>query len=221
MLAFLLPLLAAADPAPPPVRVDIPAGPPPWVEVAVPVGRVQLTPANGKPGQWLLVDDGADLADKDGAALLWTTQPGRYRVVLFQPDGGFTRLVAVAGKVPPGPPVPPAPPVPPDDALARQIRDAYEASTEPDKADTRANLVALFKVAAQAAQDPATATTADLIDRVAQASNVLIGKDKLAGVRKLFVADLAAAFPEDTALTPETRTKAAQLFQRYAAILSQ
>lgn len=227
LYALILSAALGADPAPP-VVVEVPPPPGQWVEVAVPVGkRVKLTPTDGKPASFVLIDDAeARLDETGGVAFFWCPRPGTYKVVLYQADRGFTRISVVGqGVAPPGPkkpdepPTPPAPPAP-GDPLAAKVKAAFDACPEPDKDETRKDLIAFFKVAKNLAQDPGVATTADLLTRVVAASGLMVGKDRLNAVRTLFNAELDAAFADDGPLTQEKRNAAATLFERFRTTLN-
>lgn len=116
-----------------------------------------------------------------------------------------------------GPVVPPNPPKPAD-PLAAALRAAYAADAGPEKAQQLADLAELYRQAAELAADPACLTAAELVERVRAAAKVL-KIDGLAQVRRLVAAEVAAVFPEDAALTAESRAAARALFLRVHAAL--
>lgn len=231
MLHLLLaPLFIAADP---PVLVEVQPATPPWVEVSVPLGSTKLSPKDGKPAKWLLVDDAnATLQEINGAGQFCTQTAGRYKVVMSQ-ETGFTRLLLVAGSpapvpIPPSPPAPkpdgPTPPPGPTpnplDPLTIKVMAAFNVSKEADKEETRQNLIALFGAAQKFATSKAVNTVADLVGRVAQGGDDFVGAGKLTDVRQIFADKLAEAFPEDGPLDQAARDKAVALFKQFAASLA-
>lgn len=226
---MLLSLALGADPAPP-VVVEVPPLPTAWAQVEVPVNRrVRLIAPDQKAATWLLVDDAkADLSELNGSAYFWARDAGIYRVVYYQADKGFTKLaVTVKGPgpapAPPGPPTPdpgPTPPPNPADPLAAKVKAAFDAATDADKEETRKDLLAFFKVAQKLASDPAIATVADLSERVASASDLMVGPNKLAAVRALFAGELQTAFPDGGDLDAAKRAAVLKLFQRFTTALN-
>lgn len=227
MLHLLLaPLLIAADP---PVLVEVQPATPPWIEVNVPIGYAKLSPRDGKPAKWLLVDDqAASLQELNGAGQFYTQVAGKYRVVMVQ-DSGFTRVMVIAGKqddkkpdvIPPPTPKPdPLPPPNPGDPFSVKVLATFNASKEADKEDTRQNLIALFRAAQKFATSKAVNTVADLVGRVAQGGDDFVGAGKLTDVRQIFADALAETFPEDTPLDQAGRDKAVALFKKFEASLA-
>lgn len=225
---MLLSFALGADPAPP-VVVEVPPLPTAWAQVEVPVNRrVRLIAPDQKAATWLLVDDTkADLSELNGSAYFWARDAGIYRVVYYQADKGFTKLaVTVKGAppvVPPGPPAPdpgPTPPPNPADPLVAKVKAAFDANTEADKDETRKDLLAFFKVAQKLSGDPTVATVADLSERVASASDLMVGPGKLAAVRALFAAELQTAFPDGGDLDATKRAAVVKLFQRFSTSLN-
>lgn len=232
MLHLLLaPLLIAADP---PVLVEVQPAAPPWIEVSVPLGAAKLSPKDGKPAKWLLVDDQtATLQEVNGAGQFFTNTPGRYKVVMSQ-DTGFTRLCVIAGSpapVPPKPvdPTPPPSPKPVDppgptpnplDPLTIKVMAAFNASKEPDKENTRQDLIALWRAAQKFATSQGVKSIGDLVGRVAQGGDDFVGAGKLTDVRQIFADKLAEVFPDDATLDQTTRDKAVALFKQFEASLA-
>lgn len=229
MIPVMLLSLALGADAAPPVVVEVPPLPTAWAQVEVPVNRrVRLIAPDQKAATWLLVDDTkADLSELNGSAYFWARDAGIYRVVYYQADKGFTKLaVTVKGAppvVPPGPPAPdpgPTPPPNPADPLVAKVKAAFDASTEADKDETRKDLLAFFKVAQKLSSDPTVATVADLSERVASASDLMVGPGKLATVRALFAAELQTAFPDGGDLDATKRAAVVKLFQRFSTSLN-
>jgi hypothetical protein len=228
MLSLLLATALAADPSPPPVVVEVPAAKE-WPSVKVPVRtKVRLSPVDNKPSEWFLVDDkNAVLLPAGGSASFWAAEAGTYKVLMYSADKGFSPLVVMAEGVGPPPkpepdPRPPGPPVPPPtpaDPIVAKIRQAYERSAEPDRDDTRKDLVALFTQAQRFARAADLVTTGELIEKVGATADSFLPKGKLLDVRAVIVAELEGLFTEDLPLTDDRREAAATLFAKIVTAL--
>lgn len=131
------------------------------------------------------------------------------------------RLADLGLNAPPGPgPVNPPVPFPPVDPLTGRLKVAYLADGGPTKAATLADLVELMKQAGTLADDPAITTVGQLAGKVATAAGVL-AKDQLLAVRAILKAELAAAFPADGPLSPDTRNTAKAVFLKLQTALTE
>src|SRR5579883_1986788 len=135
-------------------------------------------------------------------------------ILLFLQAAGWLHLPH------PGPaPVPPAPA--PVDPLTATLQAAYAADPAPDKAAKLQALQSIWTLAPAAADDPAMATAADLLAKLHNAAQQLVG-DSLPGVRKAIETELDTALPTNPAqaLDPATRQACKAAFTRIATSLS-
>ena len=126
-----------------------------------------------------------------------------------------------AGVITPLPP-PPAPEPKPVDPLKAKLKAAFDAdsSTSTDVL----KLAVLYRKAANLARDKTKVlTTAELLQRVRDVGEGLVGPDVLVKVRKLAGTELLAALgkSDDTPITDDERKAAADVFTRLAAILEE
>lgn len=133
----------------------------------------------------------------------------------------------------PVPPVPPSPPMPvppspaprPADEHGGRLWDAYQSDGGPTKANTaaKAQLAAVYRMAAQVARDPAVKDGSMLLDRVKQGAKNLLDAEYLSAlptVRKAINGIVSDHLDQDE-LTPEKRTAAASLFESIAKSLGE
>jgi hypothetical protein len=226
----------ASDPAPAPKliqqsavnKVERPAAPP-WVEItADPLLTTLQAPSAAK---WVQIDEGCDVRPAaDGlTAIFAAIKAGRYRLVVIPKDGDPIRVAVLVGKVDPPAPQPPEPgpqpkpPAPPEpSSLGKRFQAEYEKDAR--QLDKRrmdlADLIELYKQAADLAADTTVTSTGQLVGRVRDASRVL-GIDGLADLRRAIAAELIAALPSDEPLTAALRTKAAETFTRIRSALQE
>lgn len=144
------------------------------------------------------------------AVMLAPRKPGVYTVSARVVDGSKIAraqcVVTISGEPvpPPGPipptPIPPTPPTPvppgPTDPFTASLQAAYTADVAPDKATTKTNLAALYRMAAKTATDDNTILLwGGLWDTLAGAAQKLGVSGKLLGVQALIMADEKTMFP--------------------------
>lgn len=198
-------LLAAVEPAPPPIRLP--------AEVAARPGRlVRLEADTPAPHvRWLVVGD-ADLVPLPGtkSAVLVGPAPGQLLVFAWTAAGDVpseaARCVVRVGD-----------PAPPPDALAADLRAAFAADPSPQKAAHARQLTSAYRQAAAAAGSARTAGEVYAALRHA----VSLPADALVGVRRRLgeEANKALAFDPDAALDAKSRAACVQFFTRLAGLL--
>jgi hypothetical protein len=119
----------------------------------------------------------------------------------------------------PGPVVPPKPEPPTPDALAKRLKEAFDADNG-KSADAKA-LAALYSLCVKLCADEGLASSADLLTRLRVASANMVAPGVLGKLRMVVSGELIAIFaaPSDDPLTKEQRDAAAALFARLATIL--
>lgn len=145
-------------------------------------------------------------------------KPGTYRVIAVGVgEDGLTSPVTVSilctGS---GPVVPPE-----TDPLLGKLQAAYTSDTSADKSKHLTNLVSLYKLAGPFAAKPEITTVGELARKIKEASGTLVPGNALIGIRRTLAEELGKVLPdqEDAALTAELRSKAAETFSRFEALL--
>jgi hypothetical protein len=142
-------------------------------------------------------------------------------LVVWQSSGApqtDRRLLRVGGPSP-APPSPPTPP-PPADPFAAALQAAYAAEADADKAAEVVQLAALYRVAASSTvNDPALASTADLLARMQAARKAILPDASLVKVRTAIEAELNKTLATPAALDSAERSTVATLFNRVATSL--
>lgn len=229
VLAFLLPVVFAADPV---VVVPTPEAPK-WTEFKADVGDlITLSlPGMTDKGTWVLVDEGASIkpCGNGKECSFAAKRPGKYRLLVTTATETH-RVAVIVGPPQPMPPDPkppePKPPEPkppePIDAFRRAVQDAYTADTANPvkKQGELLDLVELYTQAVTLAGDKTVMSVGQLVQRLRDATKAL-GITGLEAVRKLIAAELVAAFPADTTLDDSSRSKAAALMGRIRDVLKE
>jgi hypothetical protein len=220
MRAAVLLLATLAAPAlagaPPEVVVVPPAPSAEWKTLAVPAGV--LVELKAQPAStWDVVTDGLQIRVLDGGSGAVVVVPAgeKFRVKVTGPDKSVSQYELVGGTGPKPPP--------PSDPLKARLAAAFAADPAPasEKHGHAKDLAELYRQAAKLSASADVATAGDLLARVKAAAVTLVGADALKGVRSEAGKELGLLFPADGPLSPEQRTRAAELFGRLATILDQ
>lgn len=211
--------------------------------IATPVWGQELTlpeKVKGRPGQfiqvpattkseavgWYVPDAGLELFPvnllKDSkTAVVTANAPGTYRIVAFinPTTPVVVTTVVIEGVVPPKP-VPPNPDPQPVDPLTASAQAAYGADSDPNKAHSLKQLIALYTQVSRSV--PQAITWQVMRDQVMEAAKTLGVSGRLQAVQGLIADEIfAKEFPSDLtlALDDAGRQKAAKAFARAAKVL--
>lgn len=227
-------------PAPTPPKPPEPSPPDPddWggdmlpAETQAQAGRMVKLKAKVKKCVWLVPPGSPCDSDAVGDSLYLTPSAARDFpiAVISLPDGAYCWTIVKASPpvpVPPPEPAPPTPtpPAPTPSALTLKLQAAYTADAAlPAVKDTqRITLKGLYEAMADHANNPAIATTTDLLADLKTVSGQLVQPNALVEVRKVISAEIVSALgtTPGAKLDPDLRPRAVGVFTRIAKSLGE
>jgi hypothetical protein len=194
-------------------------------EVKVSAGKFGEVKAEttGRVVKWFPLSPGLDLRPFDGGkSLLFTGQPGRYELLAYTAAGDVPSdpaRVAIVIEIPE--PLPPPPPKP-----DTRLKDKLTAALAADKG-LKADVVQLafvYEQAAAAAEDKTIPSTRELLSRVRNVADQLLGgSDALFNLRVAVSEELLAVIgmTSDEPITDAQRKRAAELWRNTTAVLKE
>lgn len=224
-----LPLTAAADDLPPPLRVaDVRAAVGDWI--------VLRADTEGRIVRWKAIDRGLRLAPPELAlrdpkvTLATASRPGKFRVVCVTAKGdvpsGVVEFVVTVEPDGPDPPAPPTPPPEPEpvDPLQRTIREALtsDPGDPAKKREYAAALAGFYAAMAKHVAADQVATVGDLLSDYRSAIPAVLPEGAIPGTREACGKAVAAVAGDDAerAIDAGLKSKLTDLFTRLSAALA-
>ncbi len=165
-------------------------------------------------------------ATKDGELrfVFQATKDGVYYVTLWTlNEKGSGVVIKIVVGPPPPPPKPPEPPPGPDDPKKVRLREAIREALKRDSGARKETvaIAAVYKELAKMAEGGESMSSVEFLRRAKKAAELMIGEDKLFGVRSVVADELKTLLgnPSEGVLSPEVRKALAALFRLLAEIL--